>query len=204
MYLNTSDFGWTLSSPSNQPHIPGFPINGFSFQVRKRIISQLTFPITDYADILSTKKTLILSSNPTIIKPYCAGLSWGVQSELTTASCMTPWIGFILNPGVSFTASCFCLNNSIVPPYLKQFLLQYSSPYPFRHMDYPFFTVSKIHKEIGRRSFKYKAPSVWNNLPSVLKSITFSFFFSFFTFRANWFSHLTTSCSCFWHNFLLY
>lgn len=37
----------------------------------------------------------------------------------------------------------------------------------------PFFTVPKIHKETCRRSFKYKAPSDWNNLPSFSKSINF-------------------------------
>lgn len=70
----------------------------------------------------------------------------------------------------------------------------------FRHTAYPFFTVPKIHKEIGRRSFRYKAPSDWSNLLSILESIT-----SFFsTFTANVFSHLRAECPWFLDHFLLY
>lgn len=50
MYLNTSDFGWTLSSPSNQTHIPGFPTdqsflissqekNNFSTDIQKNLLN---------------------------------------------------------------------------------------------------------------------------------------------------------------------
>lgn len=77
-----------------------------------------------------------------------------VHSELTTASCMIPTTGFILNPGVSFSGSCFFLNVFIPlfhhPP--KQILIQYTFPHPLGHMAYLFFTAPKIHCEMGCRS----------------------------------------------------
>ena len=66
-------------------------------------------------------------------------------------------------------------------------------------MTNPFFTVPKIHKEVGCKSFKFKAPSDWNKFPSSLKSIT-----TFFIFRSNLFSHLRTSCLCFWYCFWVF
>ena len=79
------------------------------------------------------------------------------------------------------------------PSYLKQSLEPYTSPYPLRNSQHPYFTVpTRITSETGRRAFHFKAPSDWNNLPPILRSIT-----SFGHFRTSIYSHLDTTCSCF-------
>ena len=79
------------------------------------------------------------------------------------------------------------------PPYLKHYLIPFSSQYRLRHTDHLFFLTPRISKEIGRRAFKFKAPSDWNNLPCSLRSIT-----SFHIFKSSLLTHLQTSCSCYW------
>ncbi len=58
------------------------------------------------------------------------------------------------------------------PWYLKPYLIPYRSSYSLRHLQFPFFFVPRIFSEAGRRSFQYKAPSDWNNLPQSLRSVT--------------------------------
>lgn len=78
------------------------------------------------------------------------------------------------------------------PPYLKQYLTAYSSQYNLRHTDSIFFSVPRIHKELGRYAFQYKAPSDWNKRPISLRTIS-----SFHLFKKSLFSHLQTHCSCY-------
>ncbi len=153
-------------------------INCFSFQIRKRIISQLILPILDYANIVYQNTT------DSILKPLnilnYSLCRFVLRCPFRTHHChlydTLNWLH--LKPRRQFHWILFlfkCIHSN-VPPYLKQFLVQYTSPYPLRHMATPFFTVPKVHKKIGRRSFKFQASSDWNNLPSFLKSIT-SFFY---------------------------
>ncbi len=90
---------------------------------------------------------------------------------------------------ILFLFKCVYLN---FPLYLQEFLVPCRSYYPLTRLQYPFFFAPRIFKEIGRRAFKYKAPSDWNNLPVSLISVT-----SRHRFKTSLFSYLKTPCSCF-------
>ena len=102
----------------------------------------------------------------------CVDLFWGAHIELIIAFYMNHLIGYKPKARRQFhwvqvIFKCVYFN---CPSYLKQFLVPYRSSYSLRHMQYPFFSVPRIFKEVGRRSFQYKAPADWNNLPLSLRS----------------------------------
>ncbi len=169
-------------------------INCFSFQVRKRLISQLIFPILDYVDIVyqNTSEKILKPLN-TLHNSLCRFV---LRCPFRTHHCFMfeslNWLQPKSKQQFHWLQFIFKCVHFDFPPYLKQLLIPYTSPYPLRHMNYPFFTIPRIHKELGRRSFSHKAPSDWNNLPPSLKSIT-----SFPSFRSNLLSYLETRCSCF-------
>ena len=88
-----------------------------------------------------------------------------------------------------FIFKCIYFN---YPPYLRQLLEPYTSRYPLRHTQQPYFTIPRTSKEIGRRAFQFKAPSDWNNLPVSLRSVT-----SFNIFKASLLADLKPSCTCY-------
>lgn len=96
---------------------------------------------------------------------------------------------------LQFIFKCIYYN---YPPYLKQYLIPYSSQHYLRHTDSCFFFVPRIQKEIGWFSSQFKAPSDWNTLPNFLKSIT-----SLHLFKKSLFIHLQKPCLCFWHEILI-
>ena len=58
------------------------------------------------------------------------------------------------------------------PPYLKQYLVPYTSNYEVRHSTQLYFSVPQVKKTIGKRAFKFKAPADWNNLSVEIRSIS--------------------------------
>ena len=169
--------------------------NCFSFEVRKRIITQVLLPIVDYADIVYQNAT------DTNLKPlnvlYNALCRFILRCPYRTHHCALYSALDWLQPEQRrqfhwylFLFKCVHLN---CPSYLKPSLEPYTSPYPLRHSQHPYFTVpTRITTEAGRQAFHYKAPSDWNNLPLSLRSIT-----SLGRFRTSLYSHLETTCSCF-------
>ncbi len=170
-------------------------INCFTFEIRKRLISQLILPIIDYVDIVY-QNTTETNLNPLNVLfnslcrfvlrcPYLAHhchmydqLNWFSLKDRRKFH----WLQFIFK--------CIYFN---YPLYLKGHLVPCNSSFSLRHHQTPWFSVPRIHKEIGRRSFAHKAPSDWNNLPSPLRSIT-----SFRSFKSSLLSYLKSPCSCFW------
>lgn len=164
-------------------------INYFTFQARKRIISQLILPIIDYADIVyqNTSDTYLTPLN-VVYNSLCRfalrcpyrthhgfmyeSLNW-LQPKFRR---QFHWAQFIFK--------CVYFN---CPSYLEHLLVSCRSSYPLRH-----FLGPQNFQRSGRRLFQYKAPSDWNNLPLFLRSIT-----SFRCFRTSLFSHLKTTCLCF-------
>ena len=69
------------------------------------------------------------------------------------------------------------------PPYLKQYLIPFTAPYPLRHTQQPFFFVPKTNKEFSSRAFKFKAPSDWNILPNNIRIINSFCNFNIFIFN---------------------
>lgn len=88
-----------------------------------------------------------------------------------------------------FVYKCIYFN---YPSYLKQFFHPYNPTYPSRHIQQPYFIIPTIHKEIGNRSFSFKAPSDWSTLPITTRSIT-----SFPEFKRSLLDSLKCTCSCF-------
>ncbi len=169
-------------------------INCFLFQVRKRLISQLILPIIDYVDIIYQ------NTSDTSLKPlnilHNSLCRFVLRCPYRTHHCMLYKALDWLQPNsrrqyhwFQFLFKCIYFN---CPSYLKQFLVPSSSTYSLRHMQYPHFLVHRFFTEVGQRSFQYKAPSDWNNLPSSLRSIA-----SFRLFRTNLLSHLKITCLCF-------
>ena len=95
--------------------------------------------------------------------------------------------------GSLFTFKCICFN---FPQYLKQYLNLFCSQNSLRHTDHSFFFTQRIRKEIGSHTFKFKAPSDWNELSQSLSSIT-----SFQIFKSSLFTLCQTSGSYFWFFF---
>lgn len=168
-------------------------VNCFTFQVRKRIVSQLLLPILDYADIvyLNATKTCLHSLDVVYNKlcrfvlrcPYRTHhcelyeqLSWLAPSERRQYH----WLQFIFK--------CIHFN---YPDYLKKYLIPYSTPYRLRHNDQMYLTVPRTKLEIGKLAFHVKAPQDWNSLPDDIRSIN-----SIWVFRNAVFSFLHNVCTC--------
>ena len=166
----------------------------FSQQVRKRIITQLILPLLDYADVIYGNTS---ESN---LRPlsvlYNSLCRFVLRCPFRTHHCLMyeslNWLAPKSRRQLHWSLFIFKCINFNYPPYLKHYLIPFSSQYRLRHTDYLFFLTPRISKEIGRRAFKFKAPSDWNNLPCSLRSIT-----SFHIFKSSLLTHLQTSCSCY-------
>ena len=77
------------------------------------------------------------------------------------------------------------------PSYLKQPLVPFSSTHLLRHTVQLFFFIPVVSKSIGKKSFMFKAPSDWNNLPTNIHSIS-----SFRLFKHALSNHFHSSCVC--------
>ena len=198
---------WLDSQLSFKPHINAITkkifgclkslyrsVDCFSQEVRKRLIMQLILPILDYADVIygNTFETNLRPLN-VLHNSLCRFV---LRCPYITHHCLMyeslNWLA--PNSRRQFhwsilTFKCIHLN---FPSYLKQLLIPLTSQYSLRHMDHLFLVKPRIRKEIGRRAFKFKAPSDWNNLASSLRSIT-----SFHIFKSSLVLHYKTSCSCF-------
>ena len=58
------------------------------------------------------------------------------------------------------------------PSYLSDLISPYTPSRSLRSFDSQLLTVPDIRSELGRRSFSYAAPTVWNSLPYSLRSST--------------------------------
>ena len=169
-------------------------INCFSFEVRKRIIAQVLLPIVDYADVVyqNTTDTHLKSLN-VLYNSLCRFV---LRCPYRTHHCLMYNSLNWLQPKARrpfhwllFIFKCIYFN---CPPYLKQYFVQSTSSYPLRHLQHPYFELPSVSLVAGRRSFCYKAPSDWNNLPLALRSIS-----SFGRFKTSLYSHLESTCMCF-------
>lgn len=169
-------------------------VDCFSLGVRKRIIMQLIFPILDYADIIYEGMT---ESN---LRPlnvlYNSLCRFVLRCPYRTHHCLMyetlKWPSLKIRRQIHLSTFIFKSIHFNSPLYLKELLIPISSQYSLRHMDHLFLATPRINKEVGRRAFKFKAPSHWNNLPTSLRSIT-----SFCIFQSSLISYYHIPCSCF-------
>ena len=183
------------SNVNNRLRLMYRSINCFTFQIRKHIVQQLLLPIIDYGDIIyqNTSETHLHSLNVA----YNSICRFVLRCPYLTHHCVLYDSLNWLSPHARrqfhwllFIFKCIYFN---YPSYLKQHLCPYSSRYPLRHTQQPYFEVpGNIQTEIGRRSFKFKAPDDWNNVPIAIRSIT-----SFAVFKMSLFDSLKCNCSCF-------
>ena len=169
-------------------------INCFTLQIRKIIVTQLLLPILDYADIVY-QNTFEIHLQPlnAIYNSLCRFI---LRCPYRTHHCSLyeSWNWLPLNTRrhyhwLQFIFKCIHFH---CPPYLKQYLIPFTSPYLLRHTQQPFFFVPKINKELSRRAFKFKAPSDWNTLPNNIRIIN-----SFPIFKNSLFNLIKISCNCF-------
>ena len=66
---------------------------------------------------------------------------------------------------LQFIFKCIYFN---YPQYLKVYFVPRDSPYPLRRHQNLCFNVPKINREMGHKSFAFKAPSDRNSLPPLL------------------------------------
>lgn len=166
----------------------------FTFEVRKRLITQLIFPILDYADIIYMNTTdYILYPINVLFNSLCRFI---LKCPFRTHHCFMYNSLSLLSPKarrryhwVLFIFKCVYFT---YPPYLKDLLVCSTGPYNLRHSHYPYFLVPRFFKTIARRSFQYRAPNDWNNLSVSLRSTS-----SFNCFKSLLFSHLSLQCTCF-------
>ena len=171
-------------------------INCFTKQIRLKIITQLLLPIIDYADVVYQNTAKINLKPLNVI--YNSLCRFVLRCPFRTHHCQMYQSLNLLSLNarrqfhwLQFVHKCIFSN---YPSYLKQHLILYQSPYSLRDTDHLFFSVPHISKEIGRRAFKFKAPSDWNGLPRSFRSIS-----SFHQFKMALLNYLHTSCNCFPH-----
>lgn len=167
-------------------------INCFTQRIRLRIVSQLIFPILDYADVVyqNTSETNLKVLN-VIFNNICRFV---LRCPFTTHHCeMYDSLKLSLKARRQYHwyQVIFKCVHYDYPSYLKEYLIPYRPSYRLRHTEYFFFTVPNILKESGRRAFKFKAPSEWNSLPGSLRSIT-----SLCSFKTSLFVYLQANCCC--------
>ena len=168
--------------------------NCFTFSARKKIVLQAVLPIMDYADIVyqTTNKTILHPLN-TVYNRLCRFvldcpfmthhciLYENLNLTSPTVRRQQHWLQFIFK-SIHFN----------YPQYLKQYLVPYSSQHQLRHTSQIYFKVPpRLTNLVGKKSFMYKAPTDWNNLPIHIRSIT-----SFRMFKTALSSHLETTCTC--------
>lgn len=168
-------------------------INCFSFLVRKRIVTQLLLPIFDYSDIIyqNTTGTNLQPLN-VLYNSLCRFI---LRCPFRTRHCLMSQQLQCLTPSsrrqlrwLMFIFKCIHLH---CPDYLNQYFSPFTSSHSLRHTTQTFFVVPRIKKEIGKFSFRYKAPFDWNNLPSSIRSIT-----SIHVCKNTLTHHLQNMCNC--------
>ena len=167
----------------------------FTLTIRKKLVLQLILPIMDYADVvyLTAPKTNLLPLN-TLFNRLCR---FALDCSYFTHHCtmyenlnlpsltvrrQQHWLQFIFK--------CIHFN---YPQYLKQYMDPFTSNHQLGHCAQIYFTVpANVSNSAGKKSFRFKAPSDWNNLPVHIRSIS-----SFQLFKTALSSHLEITCSCF-------
>lgn len=154
---------------------------------------QLILPIIDYADIVyQNTHDVHLKPLNTLFNTLCRFI---LKCPYRTHHCILYSQLNWLQPDkrrqchwLQFVFKCVYFN---VPPYLKCLLVPSTTTYFLRHSEYLSFTTPLMRKEVGRRSFSFKAPNDWNHLPIALRSIT-----TYGLFRTSLHAHLNTDCLC--------
>ena len=140
----------------------------FTFTVRKKLVQHLILPIMDYADIVyqTAPKTNLLPINTlfnrlcrfTLDCPYLTHhctMYEDLNFLSPTARRQQHWLQFIFK--------CIHFN---YPQYLKQYMDPFTSNHHLRHCVQIYFKVpSNVSNSAGKESFRFKAPTAWNNLP---------------------------------------
>ena len=161
-------------------------------------MSQLIFPLLDYADVVYQNTS---ESN---LKPLTVVFNnicrFVLRCPFITHHCVLYDSLNLLSPKARRQYHWYQVIFKCVyydyPSYLKEYLIPYRPSYRLRHTEHPFFTVPHISKESGRRTFKFKAPSDWNSLPGPLRSIT-----SLHSFKTSLLTYLRENycCKCYQH-----
>ena len=167
--------------------------NYFPLKVRKKIAFQLILPLMDYADsvyCIASKTTL----SPLTIS-YNRLCRFILNCPFSTHHCTLYELLDLPIPHIRrqlhwshFIFKCIHFD---YPSYLKQPLVPFSSTHLLRHTVQLFFFVPVVSKSIGKKSFMFKAPSDWNNLPTNIHSIS-----SFRLFKHALSNHFHSSCVC--------
>ena len=148
--------------------------NSFTRSIRKKLITQLIFPILDYCDVVyHNASNSDLAPLNIVYNRICRFI---LGCPFRTHHCyMYDTLGF---PPLK-TRRYFhwlqiifkCINFNY-PAYLKQHLVPFTSHYSIRHSTQCYFSVPHVHKTIGKRAFMFKAPADWNNLPVEIRSVS--------------------------------
>ena len=168
--------------------------NCFTLNIRQKLASQLILPFFDYADVVyqtaSKTNLLPLTTAYNNLCRFVLGCSYTTHHCSMYNSLSWPSLGTRRHiHWLQFIFKCIHLN---YPYYLQQFLTLHSSIYNLRHLSQYYFVVPPVRKTVGRRAFKFKAPSDWNQLPANIRSIS-----SFYVFKNAVSSCFELECSCF-------
>ena len=166
----------------------------FTFSTRKKLATQLILPILDYTDVVYMNASkLNLSTLDTAYNKICRFI---LDCPFTTHHCSMydslSWPSLEIRRQLHWFQLLHKCIHPDYPIYLKQHLVQYSSHYKIRHCAQFYFTISPTSKAIGKRAFKFRAPSQWNKLPPHVRSLA-----SPQKFKTSLSSYLETNCTCF-------
>ena len=91
---------------------------------------------------------------------------------------------------LQFIFKCIHFN---YPQYLRQYMHRFTSDHQLRHCSQIYFDIpTHLANAAGKKSFMFKAPSDWNNLPVHIRAIT-----TFRLFKTALSSYLENTCNCF-------
>lgn len=166
----------------------------FSFNVRKKLATQLILPIIDYCDVIyqSAHKSDLALLNIAYNRLCRFVLGCPFLTHHCTMYTRLNWPTLNMRRHMHWLQLIYKCIYFNYPSYLQQYLIPYTTSYHIRHSSQPFFSVPNVIKSFGRRAFMFKAPADWNNLPANIRSSS-----SLGIFKHALSSHLMVTCSCF-------
>lgn len=136
----------------------------FSAKVRDYLISTTFLPILDYGDILfmnaAEKHLKRLDSVYHCALRFITGCGYGVHHCRLYAAANRPslsarrlshWLLFVYKTVLG-----------LLPDYLSTYLIRSNKSHGLRSQDFIMMSVPRVRTELGKKAFKYAAPSSWN------------------------------------------
>ena len=146
----------------------------FSFAVKQKLVESTFLPILDYGDVLYMSATAhclhMLDS------VYHGALRFITNCGALTHHCVlyakVNWPSLYAHRLGHWYVLIYKAILGLTPSYLSSLLVMKDGAYNLRSQDFVHFTVPKVRTEMGKKAFRFAAPSSWLELQSELKLLS--------------------------------